>query len=237
MNILITGCAGFIGYHLTKKFIKNGYNVYGCDNLSSVSIKTQRQRIKELKNIKKFNFKKLDITNYDLLKNYYKNTKINLVVHLAAQPGVRLSIEKPQGTINNNVKAFINMLELCNKKKIKNFFYASSSSVYGNSKNFKEEKNLKNTTSLYAATKLSNEIFASYYSYLFKINSLGLRFFTVYGEYGREDMAYFKFLKEIKKTKKITIYGNKRSFRSFTYIDDVIEAISKLTKKFANKKK
>ena len=236
MKILITGCAGFIGFHLVNFLVKKNYNVFGCDNLSSFSKKTQELRINQLKKLKKFNFKKIDLINEKSLKAIYKNIKFDFVIHLAAQPGVRLSIKEPQRTIDNNIKVFINILEFCKNKKIKKIFYASSSSIYGNTLNFKEDAVSQNTTSLYAATKLCNEIIAKYYFNLFKINSIGLRFFTVYGEYGREDMAYYKFLTEIKNNRRIVIFGDKNSKRSFTYIQDVITAINKLLIFYNNKK-
>jgi len=155
---------------------------------------------------------------------------------LAAQPGVRISQEKPLQTIDQNIKTFINLMEFCKNNKIKNFFYASSSSIYGNESKFVEKQVLKEVSSIYAASKVCNEVFANVYHFLYGINTLGLRFFTVYGAYGREDMAYYKFLNQIKKNKEITIYGNKKSERSFTYIDDVVHSIVLLINKF-NKKK
>jgi len=237
MNILITGSAGFIGYHLVNQLLKTNHKIYGCDSLISKSVKTQKKRLKLLKKNKKFEFKKLDLRNYTKFCNYYKKKKINLIIHLAAQPGVRLSQENPLSTIDQNIKAFINILEFCKKEKIKHFFYASSSSVYGNSKKFKEKGVQLQVSSIYAASKLSDEIFASVYNYLYNINTLSLRFFTVYGSYGREDMAYYKFLEQIKKMKKIYIYGSKKSERSFTYIDDVTKSIELLIYKYTKLKK
>tara|TARA_B100001741_G_scaffold284396_1_gene259926 strand:- start:569 stop:1516 length:948 start_codon:yes stop_codon:yes gene_type:complete len=237
MNILVTGCAGFIGYHLINHLVKYNNTIYGCDNLSSKSNKTQRKRFINLKKNKKFKFKRLDLKNYKSFSKYYKKKKINLVVHLAAQPGVRISQEQPIETIDQNIKTFSNIMEFCKEYKVKHFFYASSSSVYGNDNNFNEKFFQKNVSSIYAATKVCNEIFANVYNYLYGINTLGLRFFTVYGPYGREDMAYYKFLNQIKKSKKIIIYGGKKSIRSFTYIDDVVYSINLLIKKFSKKKK
>ena len=215
MNILVTGCAGFIGYHLINHLVKYNNTIYGCDNLSSKSNKTQRKRFINLKKNKKFKFKRLDLKNYKSFSKYYKKKKINLVVHLAAQPGVRISQEQPIETIDQNIKTFSNIMEFCKEYKVKHFFYASSSSVYGNDNNFNEKFFQKNVSSIYAATKVCNEIFANVYNYLYGINTLGLRFFTVYGPYGREDMAYYKFLNEIKTRNKIIIYGGKKSIRSF----------------------
>jgi UDP-glucuronate 4-epimerase len=236
MNILITGSSGFIGYHLVNQLLKTRHKIFGCDNLSSVSQKTQNKRVELLKNKTKFNFKKLDLKNYNKFNNYYSKKKIDLIIHLAAQPGVRISQEKPISTIDQNIKTFVNLMEFCKNNNIKNFFYASSSSVYGNDKKFIESYKKNKVSSIYAASKVCNEIFASVYNYLYGVNTLGLRFFTVYGPYGREDMAYYKFLNQIKSKKTITIYGSKKSARSFTYIDDVTKSIILLIKHFYNKK-
>ena len=236
MNILVTGSVGFIGYHLVNQLLKTKHKIYGCDNLSSNSFKTQKKRFELLKKKKKFDLKKFDLKHYDKFANYYSKKKINLIIHLAAQPGVRISQEKPLNTVDQNIKTFINLMEFCKKNNIKNFFYASSSSVYGNESKFIENLKKNKVSSVYAASKVCNEIFANVYNYLYGINTLGLRFFTVYGPYGREDMAYYKFLKQIKSKKMITIYGGKNSVRSFTYIDDVTKSIILLIKKFYKKK-
>ncbi len=232
MNILVTGSVGFIGYHLVNLLAKSNHSIYGCDNLSSKSFKTQKKRYLLLKKNKKINFKNFDLKNYNSFSKYYKKKKINLVVHLAAQPGVRISQEQPIKTIDENIKTFSNIMEFCKENKIRHFFYASSSSVYGNDNNFNEKFFQKNVSSIYAATKVCNEVFANVYNYLYGINTLGLRFFTVYGPLGREDMAYYKFLNQIKNKKKIIIYGGKDSIRSFTYIDDVVNSINMLINKF-----
>ncbi len=235
MNILITGSAGFIGFHLTNRLAKSNHTIYGCDNLSSKSYKTQKKRFLLLKKNKNINFKNFDLRNYKSFSQYYKKKKINLIIHLAAQPGVRISQEQPIVTIDQNVKTFANIMEFCKENNIRHFFYASSSSVYGNENNFNEKFFQKNVSSIYAATKVCNEIFANVYNYLYGINTLGLRFFTVYGPYGREDMAYYKFLNEIKTRNKIIIYGGKKSIRSFTYIDDAVHSVILLIKKFSKK--
>ncbi len=235
MNILITGSAGFIGFHLINWLAKTNHTIYGCDNLSSKSYKTQKKRLLLLKKNKNINFKNFDLRNYKSFSQYYKKKKINLIIHLAAQPGVRISQEQPIKTIDQNVKTFANIMEFCKENNIRNFFYASSSSVYGNDNNFNEKFFQKNVSSIYAATKVCNEIFANVYNYLYGINTLGLRFFTVYGPYGREDMAYYKFLNEIKTRNKIIIYGGKKSIRSFTYIDDAVYSVILLIKKFSKK--
>ena len=236
MNILITGSAGFIGFHLINWLAKTNHTIYGCDNLSSKSYKTQKIRYLNLKKNKKINFKKFDLRDYKSFSNYYKKKKINLIIHLAAQPGVRISQEQPLETVDQNIKTFVNILEFCKENNIKHFFYASSSSVYGNDNKFNENFFQKNVSSIYAASKVCNEIFANVYNYLYGINTLGLRFFTVYGPFGREDMAYYKFLNQIKKNNKIIIYGGKNSIRSFTFIDDVVNSLSLLVKKFSKKK-
>jgi UDP-glucuronate 4-epimerase len=237
MKILITGAAGFIGFHLSNYLSNKRHQVYGLDNFSSLSFKTQKLRRRILKNNKKINFIKVDLKNLKFLLKSFENIKIDLVIHLAAQPGVRISQKQPDITVDQNIKNFVNILEFCKEKKIKNLFYASSSSVYGESKFFDENIKLKNTTSVYGASKLCDEIMASTYNYLYNINTLGLRFFTVYGPFGREDMAYYKFLEQISSSKKITIYGSTKSVRSFTYIDDVTKALSSLIDNFSKKRK
>ena len=237
MKILITGAAGFIGFHLSNYLSNKRHRIYGLDNFSSLSFKTQKLRRKILTNNKKINFKKVDLKNLKFLLKSFEKIKIDLVIHLAAQPGVRISQKQPDITVDQNIKNFVNILEFCKEKKIKNLFYASSSSVYGESKFFDENIKLKNTTSIYAASKLCDEIMASTYNYLYNINTLGLRFFTVYGPFGREDMAYYKFLEQIRSSKKITIYGSTKSERSFTYIDDVTNALSSLIDNFSKKKR
>ncbi len=177
MNILVTGCVGFIGYHLINQLVKSNHTVYGCDNLSSKSYKTQKKRYSNLKKNKKINFKKIDLKDYKSFSKYYKKKKIKFIIHLAAQPGVRISQDQPIETINQNIKTFINVMEFCKENKVKHFFYASSSSVYGNDNKFNENFFQKKVSSIYAASKVCNEIFANVYNYLYGINTLGLRFF------------------------------------------------------------
>lgn len=234
MNVLITGCAGFIGFHLSIFLKKKGFKLYGIDNLSSVSKKTQKRRVEILKQNKIFFIKK-DLSNINSL-NYFKKKNIEVIIHLAAQPGVRISQERPSDTIKNNISSYLNVLEFAKKNSIKNIFFASSSSVYGNSKKFKESLNVFKTSSIYASTKLYNEIISYTYHYLYNINFVGMRFFSIYGTYGREDMAYYKFLNNIHKKKSIEIFGSKNSRRSYTYIDDVINSIFKLIIKKTFKK-
>lgn len=233
-KILITGSAGFIGFNL-HNYLSNYFDVMGCDNLSSISKKTQKLRLNQIKK-KKLKFVKLNLNNLSEIKKKLNKYKFDLIIHLAAQPGVRISQLKPQKTMQNNVTSFINIYEFAKAKKIKNVFFASSSSVYGNSKFFSEDKSALNPNSVYAVSKITNEYLAQVYHKLYGINSLGLRFFTVYGPWGREDMSYYKFLKDINKYNKIKIFGDKYSRRSFTFINDVNVTIKKLINFYKKKK-
>ena len=227
-TILVTGTAGFIGYHLTKKLL-NSYKIIGIDNLNDYyDLKLKKDILKNIKH-KNFKFVKCDISNKEDLENIFNKNKIDKVINLAAQAGVRYSIENPDTYINSNIIGFYNILENVKKYKIEHLIYASSSSVYGNNElPFKENDSTDNPISLYAATKKTNEILAQVYSNLYNINCTGLRFFTVYGPYGRPDMAYFKFTKKIINKEKIQLYNNGESLRDFTYIDDIIEGIIKV---------
>ena len=231
MNILITGCGGFIGYHLSKKLILDENNfIIGLDNLNNYySTKLKKNRIKNLKK-KNFIFKKIDITNINSLKKLFKKYKFDYVINLAAQAGVRYSIENPRNYLENNIVGFFNILELCKEFNIKHLVYASTSSVYGDSKKFPLSENLNTDQplSFYAATKKCNEIMAFNYSNLYKFQATGLRFFTVYGPFGRPDMALFKFVNSIINNKKIDLYNYGNHYRDFTYVDDVVDAISKV---------
>lgn len=230
-TILITGCSGFIGYHLTKKLLNN-YNIIGLDNLNDYyDINLKKTRLNNLKH-KNFKFIKYDISNREELDNIFNKYKIDKVINLAAQAGVRYSIENPDVYINTNIIGFYNILENIKKHKINHLIYASSSSVYGNNElPFKENNSTDNPISLYAATKKTNEILAQTYSNLYNINCTGLRFFTVYGPFGRPDMAYFNFTKKIINKEKIELYNNGESLRDFTYIDDIVEGIIKVLDK------
>ena len=230
-TMLITGCSGFIGYHLTKKLLDN-YNIIGIDNLNDYyDINLKKDRLNNLKN-KNFKFIRCDISNKEELDKIFNEYKIDKVINLAAQAGVRYSIENPDVYINTNIIGFYNMLENIKKHKINHLIYASSSSVYGNNElPFKEIDFTDNPISLYAATKKTNEILAQTYSNLYNIKCTGLRFFTVYGPYGRPDMAYFNFTKKIINKEKIELYNNGESLRDFTYIDDIVEGIIKVLDK------
>ena len=239
MNILITGCAGFIGFHLSKLLSEKTNNkIIGIDNLNEyydVSLKIDRLKI--LKKIKKFNFHKIDICNEDNLKKIFNKYDIEIVIHLAAQAGVRNSIKKPKDYLNNNLVGFFNIINLSNVFKIKHFIYASTSSVYGDTKKFPllESDETSQPLSFYAATKKSNEVIAYSYSNIFKLPTTGLRFFTVYGPYGRPDMSLFKFVKNIKNNKKIELYNFGDHYRDFTNVDDVALAIKSLLNKAPKK--
>tara|TARA_B110000503_G_scaffold143195_1_gene243153 strand:+ start:748 stop:1704 length:957 start_codon:yes stop_codon:yes gene_type:complete len=236
--ILITGCAGFIGFHLAKKLLTSNKKVLGIDCIDNYYPRSKKyQRLEILQKFNNFKFSKLDLNNFNKINALLKNYKIDLVVHLAAQPGVRVSIKNPHNTLRQNLIPFLNILEISRLKKVKKFIYASSSSVYGDSKIYPfDEKDFQNVpVSVYGATKLSNEIIADSYSRNFKLTCVGLRFFTVYGPYGRPDMAYYSFLNNLKNNKTIQVYNNGNMMRDFTYIDDVVEGISNVIKtKFQN---
>ncbi len=230
--ILVTGAAGFIGAALTEKLLKNGENVIGIDNLNSyydLSLKYSRlKHIRDLSsknNSGKFEFHEFSIEEKLLLEKSVINKNISTIVHLAAQAGVRYSIENPEIYFQSNLVAFGNILELARKIEVENFIFASSSSVYGGNKNipFDEKQIVDFPVSLYAATKKSNEVLAHSYSHLYKIPTTGLRFFTVYGPFGRPDMAPMIFVKNILEQKSIKVFNNGEMLRDFTFIDDVVE--------------
>ncbi len=235
MKILVTGCAGFIGFHLCERLLKlKKYHVYGIDNLNNYyDIKLKTTRLNMLKVNKKFFFKKIDISEEKILNNFFKKNKFECVINLAAQAGVRYSIEFPQTYLKSNIIGFFNILECSKKFKIKHLIYASTSSVYGNSKKFplRENHNTDNPLSFYAATKKSNEVMAYSYSNIHKLPCTGLRFFTVYGPYGRPDMSLFKFTKSILNSKKLDLYNHGDHIRDFTYVEDISNSIVKLITK------
>lgn len=231
--ILITGCAGFIGFHLSKYYLEKNQVILGIDNINSYYDKNLKvSRLKILKKFKNFTFINKDLCNFNEILNILKNKKVSYIIHLAAQPGVRYSYKNPRVTLFNNLNSFNNIIEIARLKKVKKFIYASSSSVYGDVKKFpfREDDLSIKPISIYGASKLSNEIIADVYSKNFNLNCFGLRFFTVYGPYGRPDMAYYSFaLKNFNKTM-IELYNNAKMLRDFTYVDDVILAISKIVK-------
>jgi UDP-glucuronate 4-epimerase len=234
MKILVTGAAGFIGMHTCLKLLKNKIKVVGVDNLNKYySVKLKKDRIKNLKKFKNFEFKKIDIAKHNSLVKIFKKFKPQYVIHLAAQAGVRYSIENPFEYTRTNLVGFGNMLECCKLFKVKHLVFASSSSVYGGNKSFpfKEKDNVDHPISLYAASKKSNEVMAHSYSHLFKLPITGLRFFTVFGPWGRPDMFLFLLTKAIKTNKSINIFNRGKMFRDFTYIDDIVDAVLRITKK------
>jgi len=228
MKVLVTGVAGFIGFHLARRLLLDGIEVYGIDNLNSYyDVKLKKDRLSKLLEIKGFSFELIDLTNRDEIMNLFATKAFEYVVNLAAQAGVRHSIEMPRDYIDSNVTGFLNILEACRHYPVKHLIFASSSSVYGmNTKiPFSTADNVDRPISLYAATKRANELMAHSYSHLFKIAITGLRFFTVYGPWGRPDMAYFKFARAINEGKPIDVYHFGDMQRDFTYIDDVIDGI------------
>tara|TARA_Y100001978_G_C23669185_1_gene422799 strand:+ start:295 stop:1317 length:1023 start_codon:yes stop_codon:yes gene_type:complete len=239
MKILVTGAAGFIGFHLCYKLLEKNNSVVGIDNFNDYydpSLKHARKN-----ELDKFAFKKGlnfdlldgDISNSSDLNRIFSHYKPEVVVNLAAQAGVRYSIENPSAYIKANILGFSNILEECRNKSIKHLIYASSSSVYGGNINmpFKENQSVDHPISLYAATKKSNEVMAHSYSHLYDLPTTGLRFFTVYGPWGRPDMALFLFTKSIIEEKPINIFNNGKMVRDFTYIDDVVEGVCRLIPK------
>ncbi|MBD3248761.1 NAD-dependent epimerase/dehydratase family protein [Candidatus Woesearchaeota archaeon] len=228
MKILITGTAGFIGFHLAKALLERGDQIIGIDNLNQYyDPKLKESRNDILKQHKNYIFHKIDISNREELKQVFEKD-IDTIVNLAAQAGVRYSLENPFVYITSNEMGFLNILELAKDFKIKNIVYASSSSVYGECKNipFKETEQLDKPISLYAATKKANEQMAYTYHKLYGLNCTGLRFFTVYGPYGRPDMALFKFTKNILEDKPIDVYNNGDMKRDFTYVADIVQGIA-----------
>jgi len=239
MSILVTGAAGFIGFHTAKRLIEKGKQVVALDDLNNYyDQRLKYNRIKVLKKIannnpKKFIFLKINLKNKYLINKTFKKFKFKKVIHLAAQAGVRYSLKNPNKYIDSNIVGFLNILEACRNHKILHLVYASTSSVYGaNTKMpYKENKHADHPIQLYAATKRSNELMAHSYSYLFKLPTTGLRFFTVYGPWGRPDMALFLFTKKIIENKKIEVFNFGKHVRDFTYIDDVVDGIIKVLKK------
>jgi len=226
--ILITGVAGFIGFHLTKKLLESGNAVIGYDNVNDYyDQQLKEDRLSILNKYKSFIFHRNDLLDINTLNSVFKNNNITNVIHLAAQAGVRYSLTNPKAYIDSNIYGFLNIIEQCRDFEIDKFIYASSSSVYGMNKKtpFLTSDHVDHPVSLYGASKRSNELIAHSYSYLYDIKSIGLRFFTVYGPFGRPDMALFLFTKSILNNKKIDVYNNGQMKRDFTYIDDIINGI------------
>ena len=237
---LITGCCGFIGYHLTKKMINDGYNVIGIDNINNYyDINLKEARLKRNLNSKFFIFYKIDITNKIEITKIFERYNFKIVLHFAAQAGVQFSLINPSEYVNNNIVGFFNIIELSKKFKILKIIYASSSSVYGNNDiyPFLEKHKVNKPKSIYAATKVSNELMAYTYFDLYGLSMIGLRLFTVYGPWGRPDMSYYIFVKSIIENKKFTLFNKGKQYRSFTYIDDVINSIIFLIEKLLDNDK
>ncbi len=229
-KILITGAAGFIGYHLSKRLLKEGYEIFGIDNLNDYYDPTlKNDRLIHLK-ASNFKFQTLDLQDYDGLNKVFSQFQPDIVINLAAQAGVRYSMENPRSYIQSNLDGFFNILEASKQHGIENFIYASSSSVYGNNEKspFAEDDRVDHPVSLYAATKKSNELIAHTYSHLYQMTTVGLRFFTVYGPWGRPDMAYYFFTKAILDGQPIKLFNQGQNLRDYTFIDDIIEGITRM---------
>ena len=236
-KILITGSSGFIGFHLSKKLLEKGIKVHGYDSMNNYyDVNLKKARCKILKTYKNFSFTKNKLENRKALEKIFKKFKPSVVIHLAAQAGVRYSIEKPRVYLDSNIIGTYNIIEISKKLNVKHLIMASSSSVYGANKKipFKEIDKTETQLSIYAATKKSNESMAHSYSNIWKMPITMLRFFTVYGPWGRPDMALFKFTKGILMNKKIDIYNNGKMYRDFTYIDDIVDGIRMLINKIPN---
>ena len=230
-RVLITGAAGFIGFHLSMRLLKNGCHVTGIDNLNPYyDVKLKEARLEKLTSFENFSFYKMDISDKKSLEEIFNNTKYDVVVNLAAQAGVRYSIENPHAYVDSNIVGFVNLLEACRHNDVKHLVFASSSSVYGaNTKMpFSVHNNVDHPVSLYAATKKANELMAHAYSHLYGMACTGLRFFTVYGPWGRPDMALFLFTKAILEEKPIKVFNHGRMQRDFTYIDDITEGVVRI---------
>ncbi len=233
-NILVTGAAGFIGFHLSKRLMQDGYRVFGLDNINDYyDVRIKHDRLEQLKDHDHFEFHKTDLANQDDLDRIFSEQSIDAVVNLAAQAGVRYSLINPQAYVNSNLVGFVNILECCRHHQIKHLVFASSSSVYGaNTKMpFSVHHNVDHPVSLYAASKKSNELMAHTYSHLFNLPCTGLRFFTVYGPWGRPDMALFLFTKAITEGKPIKVFNHGKMQRDFTYIDDIVEGVVRVMEK------
>jgi UDP-glucuronate 4-epimerase len=237
MTILITGVAGFIGYHLADRLLREGEIVYGVDSLNNYyDINLKYQRLVQLKEYRNFTFHRLDLSERSGTQHLFSSNSFTTVIHLAAQAGVRYSLSNPHAYLDSNLAGFLNVLEGCRASEIKHLVYASSSSVYGKNTKipFAIDDPVDHPISLYAATKKANELMAYTYSHLYKIPTTGLRFFTVYGPWGRPDMAYFKFVRAIESGQPIDVYNFGRMKRDFTYIDDIIEGIIRVTQRIPN---
>jgi UDP-glucuronate 4-epimerase len=241
VKVLVTGIAGFIGFHVAKRLLSEGYYVVGIDNLNDYyEVQLKKDRLKELGVIESnqtwessnsgLSFIKMDLQEKDALLNLFSENSFDYVIHLAAQAGVRYSLSEPQRYIDSNITGFLNILECCRLNPVKHLIFASSSSVYGSNTKipFSESDRTDTPISMYAATKKANELMAHTYSHLFKVPCTGLRFFTVYGPWGRPDMAMYLFTSAIMKGEAIDIFNHGEMSRDFTYVDDVVESVLRL---------
>ncbi|CAG9606806.1 NAD-dependent epimerase [Pseudoneobacillus rhizosphaerae] len=231
MNILVTGTAGFIGFHLTRRLLAEGFHVIGIDNMNGYyDVQLKKDRLKLLEGNAHFEFYQLDLSDRDRLYQLFEDKSIPIVINLAAQAGVRYSLSNPHSYVTSNLVGFVNILEACRHYSVGHLIYASSSSVYGANIliPFSTKHSVDHPVSLYAASKKANELMAHTYSHLFQIPTTGLRFFTVYGPWGRPDMAYYSFTKDIIEENTIKVFNNGDMRRDFTYIDDIVEGIVRL---------
>ncbi|WP_426201240.1 NAD-dependent epimerase/dehydratase family protein [Pseudomonas sp. TWP3-1] len=234
MTILVTGAAGFIGFHTVQRLCREGFEVVGVDNLNAYyDVSLKRARLELLQGLPQFEFLPLDIVDKSALVGLFEKQRFEFVVHLAAQAGVRYSLDNPDVYGQSNLLGFLNLLEACRQYPPQHLIYASSSSVYGANHKmpFKENDPVEQPVSLYAATKRANELLAYSYCHLYGLRASGLRFFTVYGPWGRPDMALFKFTEAMLKGRAIDLYNQGEMARDFTYIDDIVEAIFRLLSK------
>ena len=239
-KILITGVAGFIGYHLADKLLSKNYQIIGIDNLNDYYDPILKQdRLNNLKKFSNFEFHKIDFIQNNELTSIFNNNQFNQVIHLGAQAGVRYSITNPQFYIDTNITGFLNILENCNNYNVENIIYASSSSIYGDNNDllFSENDKTEKQISMYGVSKKTNELMAHTYSNLYGLKTIGLRFFTVYGPWGRPDMALYIFTKAIIENKNIDLFNKGSHTRSFTYISDIVEPIYRLIKINENNQK
>lgn len=228
MKVLVTGAAGFIGFWTSQKLLAHGHEVFGLDNLNDYyDVSLKEARLKILSKNSQFKFFKTDVAHTDALNQFFKENKPHRVIHLAAQAGVRYSIKNPYSYVESNLLGFLNILECCRHHQVESLVYASTSSVYGSHENmpFSESQSVDHPVSFYAATKASNELMAHSYSSMYGIPTTGLRFFTVYGPWGRPDMALFLFTQKILKAEPIDVFNKGEHFRDFTYVDDIVDGI------------
>ncbi|HEA2381292.1 TPA: NAD-dependent epimerase, partial [Escherichia coli] len=229
-KFLVTGAAGFIGFHVSKRLLNDGHQVVGIDNINDYyDVNLKESRLEQLES-PSFTFYKLDLADRDGMAKLFETEQFDRVIHLAAQAGVRYSLENPYAYADSNLTGYLNILEGCRHNKVQHLLYASSSSVYGLNRKmpFSTDDSVDHPVSLYAATKKANELMAHTYSHLYSIPTTGLRFFTVYGPWGRPDMALFKFTKAMLEGKSIDVYNYGKMKRDFTYIDDIVEAIVRI---------